>query len=283
MYKYRPALRRMFCILLCLTAAVVAVSAHPGHTDRNGGHYDRSTGEYHYHHGYPAHQHTNGYCPYAFQDKTDHSYHSSNSTVDSGHHSSSSASSTDSVPPSLLTGLKETAESHNDDESILQLSGRVLLTLMIVCWPIPFWILLSIKHWLVDVHAERLRKRGLETKHTQFLASYGNRSLCDIIPPPTVGDHIGADGLPCGDGPENWGTAYTVFITSRKSQVFHKHRICGKNVGRPINIAKNGGRRPCSRCYRSGPPPDLEWYYSQRALLRESSKYGLHIFPEKYI
>ena len=44
--------------------------AHPGRTDGNGGHYNRSTGEYHYHHGYPAHDHENGICPYAYNDKT---------------------------------------------------------------------------------------------------------------------------------------------------------------------------------------------------------------------
>lgn len=56
------------CILLlsCCTAAY----AHPGATDANGGHYDHSTGEYHYHHGYPAHQHTDGKCPYDFDDRT---------------------------------------------------------------------------------------------------------------------------------------------------------------------------------------------------------------------
>ena len=37
---------------------------HPGRTDEDGGHTDSSTGEYHYHHGYPAHQHPNGVCPY---------------------------------------------------------------------------------------------------------------------------------------------------------------------------------------------------------------------------
>lgn len=56
------------CILLfsCCTAAY----AHPGATDANGGHYDAETGEYHYHHGYPAHQHTDGKCPYDFDDRT---------------------------------------------------------------------------------------------------------------------------------------------------------------------------------------------------------------------
>jgi hypothetical protein len=39
-------------------------------TDGNGGHYNSSTGEYHYHHGYPAHSHTNGVCPYEYDDKT---------------------------------------------------------------------------------------------------------------------------------------------------------------------------------------------------------------------
>lgn len=47
--------------------------AHPGRTDSNGGHYNRSTGEYHYHHGYPAHQHIDGECPYDYDDQTDHS------------------------------------------------------------------------------------------------------------------------------------------------------------------------------------------------------------------
>lgn len=56
------------CVLLlfCCTAAY----AHPGATDANGGHYDHSTGEYHYHHGYPAHQHPDGRCPYNYDDRT---------------------------------------------------------------------------------------------------------------------------------------------------------------------------------------------------------------------
>lgn len=63
-------------IVLCLLSVCVATIlafAHGGKTDANGGHYDRSTGEYHYHHGYPAHQHTNGVCPYDYDDKTNHS------------------------------------------------------------------------------------------------------------------------------------------------------------------------------------------------------------------
>lgn len=55
-------------VILILSIFLILLStiscAHSGRTDSNGGHYDRSTGEYHYHHGYSAHQHPNGICPY---------------------------------------------------------------------------------------------------------------------------------------------------------------------------------------------------------------------------
>ncbi len=62
-------------VFLLITIAVVItatfpVLAHSGRTDENGGHLNHATGEYHYHHGYPAHQHENGVCPYDFDDKT---------------------------------------------------------------------------------------------------------------------------------------------------------------------------------------------------------------------
>lgn len=53
-------------LLLILFALMLSVTAyaHSGKTDAQGGHYDYSTGQYHYHHGYPAHQHYGGTCPY---------------------------------------------------------------------------------------------------------------------------------------------------------------------------------------------------------------------------
>ena len=71
-------LKLLFALAICLSFSVVAF-AHSGGTDSNGGHTDRDTGEYHYHHGYPAHQHTDmdgdGIldCPYEFKDITDSS------------------------------------------------------------------------------------------------------------------------------------------------------------------------------------------------------------------
>ena len=51
-------------ILLLISFCGVLASAHSGRTDSNGGHTNSATGEYHYHHGYPAHSHPNGICPY---------------------------------------------------------------------------------------------------------------------------------------------------------------------------------------------------------------------------
>lgn len=51
-------------LFVSLTLVSINVFAHSGGTDGKGGHYDHSYGTYHYHHGYPAHSHPNGECPY---------------------------------------------------------------------------------------------------------------------------------------------------------------------------------------------------------------------------
>lgn len=49
---------------------ILSLNAHSGRTDSNGGHHDNIGGGYHFHHGYPAHQHENGECPYDIDDNT---------------------------------------------------------------------------------------------------------------------------------------------------------------------------------------------------------------------
>ena len=54
-----------FIIILCLPCISFA---HSGRTDSSGGHHDYNNvsglGSYHYHHGYSAHLHVDGVCPY---------------------------------------------------------------------------------------------------------------------------------------------------------------------------------------------------------------------------
>ena len=79
MNKQKRNLTVALTIILALVLSV-SCSAHSGKTDSKGGHYNSSTGEYHYHHGYPAHRHTNGECPYDFDDQTSHKTGSSSGT-----------------------------------------------------------------------------------------------------------------------------------------------------------------------------------------------------------
>mgnify|MGYP004563672671 FL=1 len=93
--KHKPYKFLTVIILsLCLIHLLPVISyAHSGRTDADGGHYNSDTGEYHYHHGYPAHQHTDGVCPYNFKDKTNHS--SSGSSGSSGKSSNSTQTTID--------------------------------------------------------------------------------------------------------------------------------------------------------------------------------------------
>ncbi len=58
-----------FCQSFSLPGSPITVEAHSGRTDSHGGHKDNKNksglGSYHYHHGYPAHLHPNGICPYS--------------------------------------------------------------------------------------------------------------------------------------------------------------------------------------------------------------------------
>ena len=74
--------QRVSALLLALFFVLSCVNmfAHSGRTDSSGGHYNRSTGEYHYHHGYSAHQHPGGVCPYDYDDQTGRNSGSSSSS-----------------------------------------------------------------------------------------------------------------------------------------------------------------------------------------------------------
>ena len=113
------------CILL-LSCCTVAL-AHPGATDANGGHYDHSTGEYHYHHGYPAHQHPDGRCPYNYDDRT-------------GWNSGSSSGGSDSV-----------------SQSEHQAPPRCLPVLLLLSIPVSLIAYKIIKH---HVEVQQFRRSG---------------------------------------------------------------------------------------------------------------------------
>lgn len=120
---------KRFAVLALAALLILPVYAHGGRTDANGGHYDSSTGEYHYHHGYPAHQHVNGTCPYNFDDKTD---------IDSEYQSSKN---------STLDDKSETKKQKSDK------------TLFVVSWvAVILFIILPLAHFLYMAFAIIKRK-----------------------------------------------------------------------------------------------------------------------------
>lgn len=60
--------KTVLLILVLILLLTSTVYGHSGRTDGSGGHKDNKNksglGYYHYHHGYPAHLHDNGVCPY---------------------------------------------------------------------------------------------------------------------------------------------------------------------------------------------------------------------------
>lgn len=75
-------MKKLFISIIAIILFLTTVSfAHKGRTDSEGGHYDSSTGLYHYHHGYPAHQHTDGKCPYDYNSTS--SLFTNTSSIDS--------------------------------------------------------------------------------------------------------------------------------------------------------------------------------------------------------
>ena len=106
--------RRVLALMfLCCWLPCVAL-AHPGNTDSKGGHHNRKTGEYHYHHGYPEHQHTNGKCPYDFDDKT-------------GSRSGTSSSKKKTAAPFILATVAPTAPPRTEADGTVANAERTIL------------------------------------------------------------------------------------------------------------------------------------------------------------
>lgn len=159
-------IRRFSIVSMIILILIVPASAHPGRTDANGGHYNRSTGEYHYHHGYPAHQHTGGVCPYAYDDKTGKQPGSSDISNHSKFEDDNSSLTEEVNDDSGKSNVIKNSTSDSKEEPILD---RILIAvfLIIIVGPIIFSILSQISIIIYvaldSVHAfDKIRKRKKE-------------------------------------------------------------------------------------------------------------------------
>lgn len=207
------------CVLLlfCCTAAY----AHPGATDANGGHYDHATGEYHYHHGYPAHQHPDGRCPYNYDDRT-------------GWNSGSSSGGSDSASRPNRRTAPSGYESPKPVEH--QAPPRCLPVLLLLSIPVSLIAYKIIKHHVEEQQFRRSgRSRQMARELQEQIDSIRRRRAAlrmqilskELLPinevvgaPP--GAYIDKDGDPHLPDPRHPGVDLCAVACNASSRVVHR-------------------------------------------------------------
>ena len=273
-------MKRFVTLFVTLTVLLsLPIHAHPGGIDANGGHYDRSTEIYHFHHGYPAHQHINGACPYNFDDQT-----GQNSGLSlSGQGGSSSSPGQSSGSSSNSSNTPEPATPKKSVLSDSDLGGLILASLLgmyVMFHVIRFFVLRLLSAKEASVKKEEAAAAAYAKRRKELILLYSGKHLSDLAPPPHPTHYIGSDGLPCSPGEGKWGDIYTVYISSPQSPVFHDRPFCSCTRYSPVNIVEVSRRRPFSRCFHR-PIPSLLWYQEQKRILRLCKEYQITLLAEK--
>lgn len=305
---------RLFVSAFVLIAVILVMSfsiafAHPGSLDENGGHYNRATGEYHFHHGYPAHQHTNGICPYDFDDKTNTDYDGNNGNSTTQVIRSPVASpkrtsipvktSTPKPSPTFITSTEGGGDYYFHDgypghqhingycpydSSIVPAatpsptasSGRVTAAGTLALWIFGTVFGSAIMLFLLAALWEwlkSLKERHKSKRQNQLI--YSNRKMSDFVQPP-AGCYIGKDGFP-HSSPNLSEDIYSVYRTPTGMK-YHKTPGCSNSW-----ILTNVAAVPpyvtaCAKCH----PPiilksDLAWYaeyLNHKKVVKKSKPYN---------
>ncbi len=267
-------MKKCFALLMSLVLAsltVCPVLAHSGRTDSNGGHWDNSTGEYHYHHGYPAHDHVNGICPFDFDDQTNHDGGTSTvveatptvtptrrptSTIRSSGGSGSSGSS---------GGTK--ASTTQDASSSREIDWSSLLPLAFYVIPIGFFIIGGI---IEDRRKKKREKERIEHEKAEYKEKYTGKTYVEIAEmcgmPVTM--ELDSQNQPKLKRKRH---ALQVYV-SKSGSVYHWKRGCSQ-ASIVADIDKIYAKRPCQRCK----PPEIAWYHWYLLELAKIKEYGIEI------
>lgn len=248
----------------------ITAFAHPGKTDSKGGHYDYSTGIYHYHHGYPAHQHTNGQCPYDFDDRT-------------GWNSGTSSDNNKSSTSSSSVQVQNTPEEKDHSITFSDVIAFIIVS------PFVFWLILSGIHYLkifvkgvccfsvelfqaiaMSRKFKKLEKEEYNQKRQEYSKLYEGIEPIELVDIPE-GATIDENDLPHQYIKKR--DIYTVYINNNSSTyVFHKRKTCKPNL-KETNYVKCQNRRPCLTCRPQN--PDVTWYYEYIKIKEIKKKYNI--------
>lgn len=101
--------------------SILTVEAHSGRTDMFGGHHDYKNksglGYYHYHHGYPAHLHKDGICPYGGVNNS-----SSTSSTTKSNTASTNTTNSNAVLNNVNTNTESVSSANNTATSEVKIS-----------------------------------------------------------------------------------------------------------------------------------------------------------------
>ncbi len=287
--------------LLCLGSA----SAHSGRTDANGGHHVTATGEYHYHHGYPAHQHPGGVCPYTTNRQDSQSYTTDSAADESDRKDTPSTTYTRPSQPSSSSKADETRKLEAEKRQFWKNVLLCVLGFVFIVWPF-----LAIAG---DMLRRRQKRNALPPKRSDTPALPPQapapkpqpiQPVCRTISKTEIDRMIRADayremcggrsiwemaGVPDGVYFDQWGLPHTSEATPEEDPFFvyvtpsgesYHLRTCRlAKTASPVNICRaiQDGKKPCKLCKPMGELPRFVTRYQE--LTRIQKDYGVDMLP----
>lgn len=157
-------MKKSVCVIIAVIyifSFAVICFAHSGRTDSNGGHYDSSSGEYHYHHGYPAHQHTNGICPYENNEITT----GNNNGIDWDYYKEKAKEKDKEQHQKMVEDYNNSQASNNSTINIDNSFNSFIYDFRTITWPlvISFFITIAIMFVLYGLY-EIIKKQYMNDK-----------------------------------------------------------------------------------------------------------------------
>ena len=265
----------IFLSIICFSLTNTIAFAHPGSLDENGGHFDHSTGEYHYHHGYPAHQHINGECPYDFDNKT----------------RTESSGNSDGTSKSTSTIISDYGEKQKDEDTgnggliLIVTCLGILLGIILYALIIVQWRSINVKRqikenaerleWEKKNNKQRMQEIREEQRRDQFYSYYFK--LYAFIP---AQDFVAIPSYAYikNNHPATYGEGiygrYTVYI-SKTGNRYHRNPQCTTTRLVAMNyIDVKYDHKPCQKCVREL-FPNLRWYDEYARIKKIKLKYHI--------
>lgn len=276
----------LFILVFCFAFSALA---HSGRTDSSGGHYDRSTGEYHYHHGYPAHDHIGGVCPYDYDDKT-----GVNSGGSSGSSNNNSYKSTKVITeyktPEYLAWLQFAVFAL----SIIALSSISAYLIqrkknkkikdefseykLKYNYGTEYKLNKCIKELQIENSSIKSKVKTLcekEVNRRKIIGDVSAIRISETINAPK-GALVDRNGYPHIKAAHNKDLC-TVYTSSRNTNVMHKDKGCsGAKTMRSITQCHDA--RGCTKCFKD--VPDMKWFEEYKEAMRIARECNLPVVDD---